>query len=513
MKNKLIACLMILTISYACTEKETEEVVLFEEEEISRASLDQTINSLLNQNGEFDWSSVSSSHIATALQEEEAILTIGYQPNGFRRLPDVIHEIDIKSAPWVAAKEAIINDLITAYRERGTTVKREEFVIMDHETLPYIKVVTADAFIVERVRNSPFVRYAEPTTYTFREVGSIDIPDNGSGRIESGSGCGNNGPDNINSADFSTISPGAALPWNYAVHNIPAAWQISQGDNIGIGLIDTGISPDQAKLNSQFSSGQSTGRTITKFGTYPPRWWSSRTDGPNDQCGHGTQMSGAMSAPRTSSGSSVGVAFKANLVSVRGTSDVLVNTGREKDGVSDALVLLGNRSDVKIISMSIGDLLSSGQVKDAIRFAYNRGKLIFAAAGTSTSFTSFVGVIFPANLSETVAVTGIRDNELRRCNICHDGSKVDFVVTMQRGSDGGRTSLTLADSGNRPSYVGGSSVATAQTAGMAALVWARNPSQSRAQVLDKLKRASQFYPNRNRDFGYGKIDALKAVMF
>ena len=38
-----------------------------------------------------------------------------------------------------------------------------------------------------------------------------------------------------------------------------------------------------------------------------------------------------------------------------------------------------------------------------------KGKLIFCAGGTSTSFTTFVGVIFPAWMSETVAVTGLKD--------------------------------------------------------------------------------------------------------
>ncbi|HFX18071.1 MAG TPA: serine protease, partial [Flavobacteriales bacterium] len=60
-------------------------------------------------------------------------------------------------------------------------------------------------------------------------------------------------------------------------------------------------------------------------------------------------------------------------------------------------------------------------------------------------------------------------------------------------------------------YFGGSSVATASTAGIAALVWARYPSWSRAQVLDRLKRSAALYPYKNSDFGYGNIDALKAV--
>ena len=39
-------------------------------------------------------------------------------------------------------------------------------------------------------------------------------------------------------------------------------------------------------------------------------------------------------------------------------------------------------------------VFSVGRIKDAVRYAHGKGKLIFAAGGTSTSFTNFVGVIF-----------------------------------------------------------------------------------------------------------------------
>jgi subtilisin family serine protease len=51
----------------------------------------------------------------------------------------------------------------------------------------------------------------------------------------------------------------------------------------------------------------------------------------------------------------------------------------------------------------------------------------------------------------------------------------------------------------------------ASTAGIAALVWAKYPTWTRAQVLDRLKQSAAFYPNKNSDFGYGNINALKAV--
>ena len=64
---------------------------------------------------------------------------------------------------------------------------------------------------------------------------------------------------------------------------------------------------------------------------------------------------------------------------------------------------------------------------------------------------------------------------------------------------------------NQTDYVGGSSVATATTAGIAALVWSKYPSWTRAQVLTKLRQSGNFYPNKNSEFGYGNINALAAV--
>ena len=161
--------------------------------------------------------------------------------------------------------------------------------------------------------------------------------------------------------------------------------------------------------------------------------------------------------------------------------------------------------------MSIGTPLWSSSVADAVLYAYGKGKMIFCAAGTSTSFTSWAGVVFPARMSETVAVTGLVEGSYTACETCHKGSEVDFTIVMQRAGDASRTSLTLAHQGDQPSRVGGSSVATATAAGIAALIWSANPLMSREQVLEKLKQSASLYPNRHSSFGWGTIDAWKAV--
>ena len=77
---------------------------------------------------------------------------------------------------------------------------------------------------------------------------------------------------------------------------------------------------------------------------------------------------------------------------------LLLITAAEVKGVSDAYTTAADDPTIKITSMSVGRITTSSQIKDAIQYAYDKGKLMFCAGGTSTDFTSFLGVIFPATL-------------------------------------------------------------------------------------------------------------------
>jgi hypothetical protein len=372
------------------------------------------------------------------------------------------------------------------------------------DEIPTIAVQVTSLRTVTALRSQETIRYVEPMGYEYTAA-----------TAKSSAGCGSQPNYNIRSYDYSqTSSYNAKIPWNFNNHQIPEAWSHSTGDNIGICIIDTGSSDSQDNLRSNFTSGNSGGRYVQSYSTkYSGSWWWKSKDSPNDPCGHGTSMSGLAAGPWSTDGNSVGVAYKANLVTVRAVEDVIISSSNEKNGVKDALKLAANRSDVKIVSMSIGNIISSGTVKDGIYYAYNRGKLLLAAAGTSTSFTNWTGVIFPANMSQTTAVTGVKaQSSYQRCNTCHSGSKVDFTIQMQRSWDNGRTSLSLARTGNQPDYISGSSAATATTAGIAALVWAQNPSWSRTTVVNRMKVASQNFPYRNGSYGWGNINAQAAVL-
>lgn len=512
--NSAFGILCLTFLGMACTPDDSPMVSQLAQEDskielLASSQIDQMILKSMKETGDFVWRDQSDQLILSALILSDSILTIGYQPIEKPEVNARIGLEDVQTPEWRASATKILA-LVTESNQRNQSVNlriNEQLAFID-EDLPYMEVKVMDLETLDNLRKMGEVRYIEPRGYEFDY--SL-VQDHQNSRVLSDSGCGNE-PEIIPASDYTIITPSAKSSWNYSQMGISQAWSQSTGAGVTVGLIDTGLSPDQPLLNSSFNSGSSTNRTVSRFGTYKTGYlWWKKYDGPNDQCGHGTAMAGVIASPRNTVGNAVGVAYNSNLVTVRGTSDVIFNSGNEKDGVAEALVLLAKRSDVRIISMSIGDLFSNSKVEDAIRYAHNRGKLIFAAAGTSTTFTNWVGVIFPATMSETVAVTGVKEgNGYQRCDTCHSGSQVEFTVIMERAGSETKP-LTTPLYGDSPSTVGGSSVATATASGIAALVWAKYPNWTREQVLDKMKSTSDLYPARNSEYGYGNLNAAAAV--
>ncbi|WP_430409843.1 S8 family peptidase [Kordia sp.] len=504
MKNLNLRLVLVMTALsiIACSKdakinenlQEEESVVVVQREALTPQQINAKINETIEQRIDFEWKNMEAHMIWSAAVHGDNIITVGFgaDDNDFNKENSNANDI----------KDRLLKNI--AIDEKVGAQKTSDILIDEDDKLNIIDVKVENLATIENLLSAEGIRYIEPAGYRYWQY---------QGTPESGAGCGYDGA-TLNAADYTTIAPGAKLPWNFNTHNIPAAWNYSTGSGVGIGVIDTGLTPNNTLMNGNFNDGYSSGRYVQKYGTFVDSWWpwSSSTDGPNDQCGHGTSMTSVATAPRNNNGMPVGVAYNANLISYRGTKNVLLDGYHEQKGVANALTALGRRNDVKIISMSIGNIFSIGRISDAVRYANNRGKLIFAAGGTSTTFTNFVGVIFPASMSETVAVTGVTDaNSYKECDICHKGSKIDFTIVMQRDGNGNRTTPVLGYYNNQTDYVGGSSVATATTAGIAALVWSRHPSWTKDQVLNRLKQSADFYPNKNSQYGYGNINALQAV--
>lgn len=473
----------------------------------SVAEINSLIKSTIQSVGKFEWSTAGDDIIWSALQQSDNIASVGYKPASEGNINDKMHTIDIAAAEWKAAKQQVLQIIFEEESKLDKALQQSTLEVWQEEVLPVVDITIKSIKTIERLRASNLVRYVEPMGY---EPERVDGTPAANGFALSSSGCGSNTADNtlVNNVHYTTVTPNAKVSWNYAAHGIQNAWTKSTGSGVKVFIIDTGCEYDQENLGTAFNQGNSSGRTVEKIVTLPRSTFLGIPTGPvetpDDGCGHGTSMAGACAAPRGTDGNTCGVAYNCNLVTCRAGEDVLIDASREAKGVADAYVNAANRTDVKIISMSMGRLTSSGQISDAIRYANGKGKLMFCAGGTSFSWTSgWYGVIFPAWMPEVQAVTGVKQNTaFTNCDACHKGSEIDFVVVMERAGDN-KHPLSLAMSGDVPSTVGGSSVATATCAGMAALVWSKFPTYTASQVVNKLVTSSSNYPTKTSQYGWG----------
>lgn len=489
---------LLLVLAASCSKEESAQQTIaispLQKDPLTYEEVKAKIDASINSSGSFNWKDASNHMLWSASVHGNHVITIGF---GITK-----DDFDRSKSPSNAKIQSDILALIMKYENKSI----DDVLLSSDVYLNLIDVLIEKQETIIALRNSPFTRYVEPGDYKY-----FANPNSERSSVTS-SGCGFDA-EVLSSADYTTVTPNAKVPWTFNQHNIPSAWNVSTGSGITIGIIDTGVSPNQTLLGSSFNDGLSSGRTIQKYGVYVDSiWpWSTSTDGPNDQCGHGTSMSSVAAAPRNDNGLPVGVAYNSNLIVYRAASNVVLDGYHEQNGVKNAFTALGNNASVKIISMSMGHIFSVGKISDGVKYAYNKGKLIFCAGGTSTSFTTFVGVIFPAWMPETVAVTGVKEGTSnQKCDVCHTGDMIDFTIQMQR-SVSGNTVPVDSYYDNQNDYVGGSSVATATTAGIAALVWAKHPTWTRDQVLTKMKQSATYYPTKNSEYGYGNINALLAV--
>ncbi len=459
---------------------------------LTQDELDRVVIGMLERRNDFRWEWVDMRVLWSATLYNDHSVAIGYQPAGAGDISGIIHRIDIQAGEWKAVHDALIDRILQGLnRERVRPVALADILVEDDRVLPIITLRLTDPAVLTDLRNLENVRYVEPLDYW-----PAEDPD------RSTSGCSAS-TTAVNPADQIAITPAAIMPWNFNKVGIPGAWNEAQGEGITLGVIDAGLSSVQPLLGSDFNNGDSNvGRAVTTAFTYGSTAFTT--------CTHGTSMSGLAVGPRNALGATTGVAYRSSLHFIRASEDVMLNLSGERTGVKNALIQMGDHAEVRIVSLSLGTPFYSGTLYDGVAYAHNLGKMIFAAAGTSFSWTSWWGVVYPAAFSECVAITGVKANG-STCASCHDGSEVDFTIPMERNGNSSRNSLSLPYSGVAPTYIGGSSCATATAAGIAALVWSAKSTATREQVLSCLRSTAQFYPTPNGSHGYGKLNASAAV--
>jgi subtilisin family serine protease len=511
MKKLLLPLLAFTFLFSSCRKNANDEITISDSQQQPLQSSQQPettqqinafIRQVINAKGKFNWKDAPDITLWSAImRSDDHMVSVGYKPTDEQDVEERLTKINIHDNKWLSAKMQVMQLILQEEKSIHPQLKLENLEVWKENKLPVIDVQVENISTLKLLRRSDLIRYVEPMGYEPEKFDGTETEASG------GSGCGGyTGYTDLQEGDdYTTILPGTKQSWNYIYHGIPNTWTKTTGRGIKVMLIDTGVSPDQENMGSNFNQGYSSGRTIQKMFTLPG------ATSANDVCGHGTAMSSTIAAPRGIDGNSTGVAYNCNLIVCKAVNDVIIDQSSEVKGVSDAYTFAADDTSIKITSMSVGRVTTSSQIKDAIIYAYDKGKLMFCAGGTSTFFTNWYGVIFPATMPQVQAITGVKNNDiLSACNNCHKGKPIDFVIVMQKISDG-LNPLANAMSGDVPTLVGGSSVATATSAGIAALVWSRYPLLTREQLVQKLTVTASAYPNKTNNFGWGKLNADAAT--
>jgi len=220
-------------------------------------------------------------------------------------------------------------------------------------------------------------------------------------------------------AELNTICYGFLTPndtyysyqWHFPQVNCPSAWDISTGDSVIVGILDSGAAYETYPVYGESSKVRA---GVTHYIQAPDLAGTSFADSlydfvnndrhPNDNHGHGTHVAGTVAQTTNNSYGVAGMAFDCTLMPVKVLGYSNFGTAQ---WVADGLYWATDHG-AQVISMSLGWHPFFGDpgetVHDAITYAYNQGVVLVAASGNAG-----VGAVsYPAAYPEVIAVGATR---------------------------------------------------------------------------------------------------------
>jgi subtilisin family serine protease len=301
--------------------------------------------------------------------------------------------------------------------------------------------------------------------------------------------------------------------WYLQQINLPEAWVFTRGEGIVIAIIDSGVDLDHPDLAGKLwtNAGEVAGNGADDDGNgYPDDehgWDFVGSDAdPDDDYGHGSHVAGIAAAHTDNGAGIAGVGWQSLIMSLK-----VLNQQGEGDW-DDVLAAMAYAADngAAVLNLSLGqepgdpeDPVPVQAVEDAVSYARSKGCLIVAAAGNNSSQPA--PVMYPAAASGvmTVAATTASDAPW---DLSNRGPEVDVaapgVDIFSTTKNKGYTTLS------------GTSMATPQVGGLAALLWAFDPTQTAGEVTGVITSTARDVHTVGWDerSGWGLIDAQAAVL-
>lgn len=315
--------------------------------------------------------------------------------------------------------------------------------------------------------------------------------------------------------------------WHYyeatAGIRAPGAWDLSTGEGVVVGVIDTGVRPHEdlaANLLDGYDFISST--TVAQDGDGRDADALDPGDGCNGRSSswHGTHVSGTIAAVAGNAKGGVGVAWNAKILPAR----ALGCGGGYLSDAADALLWSSGASvsgitppsqPARVVNMSLGTRATCpSTMQAAIDTARGRGTIVVVAAGNDGQSALQTT---PANCRGVIAVSAVGRNGAR-AGYSNYGANVDIAApggVMTTTSLNGV--LSTANSGSAApaqdiyGFMQGTSMASPHVAGVVAMMLARNPSLTPDEVETLIKSTARAFPVACAGCGAGIVNAAAAV--
>ncbi|MBN1681203.1 MAG: S8 family serine peptidase [Anaerolineae bacterium] len=259
------------------------------------------------------------------------------------------------------------------------------------------------------------------------------------------------------------------------------AWNTTTGSpEAVIAVLDTGVDLNHQDLNDKLLPGYD---------------FVDNRPNPQDSAGHGTHVAGIAAAESNNDQGVAGVSWLSSILPVR----IVGPYGASSVDIADGIIYATDHG-AKVINLSLG---GPGWVKierDAVNYAAARGVVVVAAAGNEDwSVPSY-----PASYDHVISVASMGENNTVSW-FSNYGPYVDIAAP------GEYIYSTIRN--NRYGDMSGTSMASPQVAGVAALVWASGHAVTVDEVFDALLcTAFDIGPDgRDDDVGWGMVQADWAV--
>lgn len=274
----------------------------------------------------------------------------------------------------------------------------------------------------------------------------------------------------------------------------PQAWEETTGQTtVIIAIVDTGVDLNHFDLKNKVVSN---GRDFVNGDLVAA-----------DDHGHGTMVAGIAAAETNNDEGVAGVAWNAMILPVK----VLDASGNgPTDTVAQGIVWAADNG-ATVINLSLGADAPSQTLRDAVKYAYEKGVFIAAAAGNTNTAVSYPAAYHPYCFA--VAATDYNDQRAAWSNF---GSDVDVAAPGERIL--APYPLALTPPGFIPyAYGSGTSMAAPHVAGLAALLKGLKPLLKVADIQAIIRYSSDdvnasVYPGKDEFVGYGRINMEKALV-